>query len=982
MSQYLRDHWGVDRGFPHAPVYAIGQTADGYLWIGTGAGLVRFDGFSFHMVRDDSGKFAITSVPELAADNDGCLWLRLQDAKLLRYCNGAFETPSSAIEQNVSAMSRTNRGDVMFAQFDKGVYTFRGGGVHLLTSASNLSRTPATALAQTANGDVWIGTRDAGVFRREAGKTSPIANELPHVKINCLVADGEKSVWIGTDGGVMRWNGNQLAVAGTPAFAGHFQALSIARDRDSNVWVGTDSRGLLRYNSQGVAQLNEHGGVSGDAVTAVFEDREGNLWIGSESGLERLSDGAFVTYSLPEGLPTGGNNPVFVDSENRMWFAPVDGGLWWAKDGQHGRVIEAGLDKDVVYSITGRNGELWLGRQHGGLTRLRPDPTGSFTAKTYTEADGLPEDSVYSVYQTRDGSVWAGTVSGGASNLSGGKFTTWSISNGLASNTVSAILETADGTTWFATPNGLSAMSKGRWQTYTRREGLPSVKVNCLLEDSGGVLWIGTDDGLAFGDSRGFRVPAVVPLSLKEQVLGIAEDRFGWLWIATSTHVVRVKRNKLMSGTLADGDIREYGPADGLRGVEGVRRNQSVIADPLGRIWFSLKQGISSVDPARLARPSVPAIVHLLAISADNRAIQPGTSVHIPGGSRRITFGFAGLSLSSPERVRFRYQLDGYDHGWSAPATIPEANYTNLSPGPYRFRVIASNADGVWSLAEATLALEVDPLYWQTSWFRVIVLLVCAFAVAAAYRLRLRQLTTQLNSAFDQRLTERTRIARELHDTLLQGLHGLMFRFQAANNLLPERPGEAKKILESALDGATQAITEARDAVGQMRSSAAVTSDLAAAIAAQGEELAAHRATSDPNADSTDFLVETEGTPRDLHPILRDEIYRIVLEALRNAFRHAGARRVEVRILYEEHQLQVRILDDGGGIAPGVLCHEKRAGHWGLPGMRERSRSIGGEIDIRSEPGNGTEVKLRVPARLIYQSHSFSVFHKNKAVSS
>jgi signal transduction histidine kinase/ligand-binding sensor domain-containing protein len=964
MSQYRRDHWGVERGFPRAPVYAISQTADGYLWIGTGAGLTRFDGFSFHLVKDDSGKFGVSSVLGLTADKDGCLWLRTQDTGLLRYCNGAFERPSSA--NGVSAMSRPDQGEVLVAEFDNGAFTLRGRGFRLLASANDLSRTPATALAQAPNGDIWLGTRDAGLFRLKEGNTSPIANVLPNAKINCLLDDGDVGLWIGTDDGIMRWNRDQITAAATPAFPGHFQALSIAKDHDSNVWVGTDSHGLLRFNSQGVTQLYEHGGVSGEAVTAAFEDREGNLWIGSDAGLERLSDTAFVTYSLPEGLPTDGDNPVFVDSENRMWFPPVEGGLWWVKDGQHGRLTEAGLDKDVVYSITGRKGELWVGRQEGGLTRLRSDGRGSFTAKSYTQADGLAEDSVYSVYQAQDGSVWAGTLSSGVSNLNGGKIVTYTIADGLASNTVSSVLESRDGTTWFATPNGLSALSKGHWQTYTRSEGLPSASINCLLEDSNSVLWIGTADGLAFGDSRGFRVPAGVPLSLHEQVLGIAEDRFGWLWLATSSHVLRVKRDKLAGGTLADEDTREYGLADGLRGVEGVRRNRSVITDPFGRIWFSLKYGISSVDPARLARNSVPAIVHVLAISADDRAVRTVGAARIPGGSRRITFGFTGLSLSSPESVRFRYQLEAYDHGWSAPTTIPRADYTNLSPGPYRFRVIASNSDGVWSTAEATIAMEVEPLYWQTWWFRVIGVVVFALAVVSTYQMRLRQMTTRLSTAFDARLAERTRIARELHDTLLQGLHGLMFRFQAVDNLLPARPDEAKKILESALDSATQAITEARDAVDQIRSSAAAASDLATAITAQGRDLAAHHSTGSASEDSTTFLVETEGAPRDLHPILRDEIYRIVVEALRNAFRHARASRVEVGILYEERQLRVRIRDDGSGIAPSVLCHERREGHWGLPGMRERARCIGAEMDIRSEAGAGTEVELRIPARLIY----------------
>ena len=216
------------------------------------------------------------------------------------------------------------------------------------------------------------------------------------------------------------WNGTELIAADIPNAGDRFQILAMTRDRDANIWVGTDSRGLLRLNSRGIASLGENARESGEAVTAIFEDREGSLWIGSAAGLERLRDSAFVTYSHSENLPTDGNMSVFPDSERRTWFSPVKGGLWWFRDGQHGRVTEGGLDGDVVYSIAGGNGELWLGRQRGGLTRLHTG-RGSFTAHTYRQSDGLAQDSVYSVYQTRDGTVWAGTLSGGVSRLQDGK---------------------------------------------------------------------------------------------------------------------------------------------------------------------------------------------------------------------------------------------------------------------------------------------------------------------------------------------------------------------------------------------------------------------------------------------------------------------------------------------------------------------------------------------------------------------------------
>jgi ligand-binding sensor domain-containing protein len=279
-------------------------------------------------------------------------------------------------------------------------------------------------------------------------------------------------------------------------------------------------------------------------VLSLFEDREGNLWTGTEHGVERLRDTAFVTYGAADGLPSENNGPVYVDATDRTWFAPLSGGLYWLDHGQVGSVNEAGLNKDVVYSIAGRKDELWVGRQRGGLTHL-VSQGGAFSSQTYTQAQGLAQNSVYSVYQAADGTVWAGTLSGGVSKLSNGKFKTYTIDNGLASNTVASILATSDGTMWFATANGLSALWNGRWIAYTIRDGLPSENVNCLLEDSTGVLWIGTAQGLAFRGSGHIQVAIGAPGLLQDQILGLAEDRNGNLWIATSSRVLRVNRDKL-----------------------------------------------------------------------------------------------------------------------------------------------------------------------------------------------------------------------------------------------------------------------------------------------------------------------------------------------------------------------------------------------------------------------------------------------------
>jgi len=962
MTQYVRDRWGAEQGFPKGALYDITQTTDGYLWIGGEAGLIRFDGWNFTLIRDPSGPHQITGVYGLTPGDDGSLWILLQNQILLRYKSGVFDRPrfDEAVFGTISAINRSNRGELLVSKMEEGTFDFHAGQLRRLADGNELPRSPVISLAQTRNGDIWMGTRDAGLFRLAGGKIQPIRQGLPDLKVNCVLPDGNRGVWVGTDDGAVRWDGSKLTAADIPASLKHFQALSMVEDGDGNLWVGTNARGLLRLNSAGLAALPARDGRAHEAITALFEDREGNLWIGRANSIERLRDSPFVTYSLPEGLPTDGSNPVFVDSGNRMWFPPVAGGLWWAKGERHGHISLDGLDRDVVYSIDGRDHELWVGRQSGGLTRLR-DEHGSFSAKTYTQADGLAQNSVYAVYWARDGSVWAGTLSAGVSVLRDGKFTNYTIADGLASNSVVSILEASDGTMWFATPSGLSTFSHGRWRTYTSSDGLPSDAVECLFQDPTGVLWVGTAAGIAFRRGDRFTTPVRLPAALREDILGMAEDRLGSLWLATSGHVLRVSRNELFEGTLEDADVHSYGLADGLRGLEGVKRHRSVITDPNGRIWFSLNRGISMVDPARLRRNSTPAIAHLQGLSADGQPIGLSDKVHVPGGHQRITFSYVGLSLSTPDLVRYRYQLEGYDHGWSEPVTARERDYTNLKHGGYRFRVMAENADGVWSTNDAAIPFEIDPLWWQTWWFRLGVAAGGIACILVLYTLRMRQVTSRINLRFQERLAERTRIAQELHDTLLQGFLSASMQVHVAADSLPDT-SSAKPTLNRALELMRQVVDEGRNAVRGLRSSPSASLDLEHAFSRIQQELG----TGQPVAEQADFRVIVEGEHRPLHPVLRDEVYRIGREALVNAFRHAHAKRIEMELNYSSKRLCVTVRDDGRGIDPAIL-KSGRDGHFGLSGMRERADRIGARLHVMSSPTAGTEVELSIPAHVAFQ---------------
>jgi signal transduction histidine kinase/ligand-binding sensor domain-containing protein len=957
-SQYVHEQWTIETGFPGGAINGIAQTADGYLWIGTDKGLVHFDGLHFRPVSFGSivGNSNV-SILQLLTDAHGTLWIRPQGADLVRRREDNFETVRPAL-YGITTLSKDNNGGVLVSDIGQGIFRFVEDGVQQFGPSSP----PVISMAQTADGKVWVGTLGDGLFFFADGRATSANAGLPDRKINCLLPVGSNELWVGSDRGLYRGNGGGFHRVELPSFLGSVQVLSLLRDRDSNLWVGT-TRGLLRINAKGIS-FDEEKELRGDGgINALFEDREGNLWIGGPRGLGRIRDSAFVTYSAVSDRRFEHDGPVYVDGAGRAWFAPEQGGLYILQNGQVRRVPSIPLN-EVVYSIDGRSDLVWAGRQRGGVTRLqvRDDV---ITSRSYTQANGLAQNSVYAVYQSSDGSAWVGTLNSGVSNFRDERFTTYTTANGLASNTISSILETRDGAMWFATPMGLSSFSKGQWRTYTTIDGLPSPEVNCLLEDSSGTLWTGTSAGIAFLASNHFQAPRESPGALREQIVGIAEDKSKRFWIVTRDHVLRASRDALISTVVKEADIHEYGQGDGLESTKGVKRSRSVVSDSMGRIWFSLGSGLSVVDPSTILDNSAPALPHIEAITADDNSLNIAGSVRIPPSPKRIRFDYTGLSLASPARIRFRYFLEGFDNGWSQPIAARDAVYTNLGPGAYRFRVVASNSEGLWNGPEADLAFTVAPTYYETSSFRILCVAALLALLWASYQLRLRHLRRQFDIGLEARVNERTRIARELHDTLLQDLHGLMFQFQAARNLMVRRPEEAIRSLDEAIGDTKKALAESRNAIQGLRSESIQDGNLGGFLAATSRELASLECAGDRPPD---FELIEEGERKTLSAANRNDVSRIALEILRNAYRHAHAHQIEAEIRYGEQALRLRIRDDGKGIDPETLKEGGSPGHWGLRGVRERAERIGARVDFWSEVGAGTEVQLEVPAQIAYET--------------
>ncbi|MGD0648874.1 MAG: histidine kinase [Acidobacteriaceae bacterium] len=524
------------------------------------------------------------------------------------------------------------------------------------------------------------------------------------------------------------------------------------------------------------------------------------------------------------------------------------------------------------------------------------------------------------------GGVWLGLNSGGLARFRNGQMEFFPFSS-LHVGPVNSLLVNSDASILAATPSGLVGWRNGAVQTLTVRNGLPCDVMYSLISDRSATLWLYAACG----------------------IIAIPNTELQRWWESPNATV----------------KSRLFDVFDGARPMSTpFKPNAS--QSPDGRLWFANQNDVQMIDPAHLDSNPIRPPVHIEEMIADHKNYAPRDGLRLPPLTRDLEIDYTALSFVAPQKVRFRYKLEDHDPEWQDPGTRRQAFYAGLRPGNYRFRVIACNNDGVWNEEGATLAFSVAAAWYQTWWFRGASLAAFLALLLALYQLRLRQLAQQFNLTLEARVNERTRIARELHDTLLQSFQALLYSLQSVRRVLSDRPEEIAQRLDSAIDQTAQAITEGRDAVHELRSSAVVANDLAEAIGTLGADLAAR----ETNQTAVVFGVEVEGTPRNLQPILRDEVFRIVGEAMRNAFQHAEAKQIDVVIRYDDRHFWMRVRDDGRGIDPKVLTHDGRAGHYGLHGMRERAKLIGGHLDVWSKLNSGTEVELNIPATIAYRPSS------------
>ena len=570
-----------------------------------------------------------------------------------------------------------------------------------------------------------------------------------------------------------------------------------------------------------------------------------------------------------------------------------------------------------------------------------------------TSADGLADDFVRSIYFDNQERAWIGTRRG-LSEWKDGKFTTYTALDGLGSDLVGAILQAPDGSLWISTLGGLTHWVHGAFHNYTEKDGLANRIVTSLYEDAEGTLWIGTNGG---GLNR-MRAGKIQPVAshdaeLPANIYSILEDTEGNLWLSSSGGIYCVNRialNRALDGESRSASVEAYGVADGMKISEASSGGHPAawrLHD--GTLWFATLKGVAMVDPAHLAMNRVPPLMSIEQVSVDDETQKGTDTVTIAPGRRRLAFEFAALSFVAPQKVRFQYKLDGFDRDWVDAGARRTAYYTNLPPGHYTFQVKACNNDGVWSQRPASLTIRLRPWFYQTIWFYLVLALSVALFGYAAYLWRLRQ----IEARFQVVLGERNRIAREIHDTLAQGFVAVSVQLQVASRLLANSPAVAQQHLAQAQELVRTGLDDARRAIWELRSQSAQESDFASKLIHMANRLTA--------SSSIEAKVRVHGTYRPLPEQTEDQLLRIAQEAVTNAARHAQPAHIEIQLRFAEKNVELIVEDDGRGFsgeAPSV-----REGHYGLTGMKERAKQIGGSLNVSSKAGQGTRVQVEVPQR-------------------
>jgi len=990
ISQYGHTAWRTQDGVVSHPEVLI-QNQDGYLLMSTANGFARFDGVrATPWIAPNSGGVQITRSKVLVRARDGSLWIGTGHS--LFHSNGRefFDYTKQLHGAGIGGLIQDHTGTIWFVRYrtadGKGpLCRVKGEAIECYGAKDGIPLPYALGLAEDSAGNIWFGSTTichrtpTSVTVCEKPPNSSVGQGVSQIATS---ADGE--VWlayyeVGSELGIRFLAGGTWHGLVIPGFDGtKVRTTRLFLDRNGSLWIGTESQGLYRCHDGVADHYGVAEGLSGSSILDIYEDKEGDLWVTTDKGLDFFRDTPVVSFSLDEGLSGTSPEAVLALPDNSVWVANA-----WAVDAiRAGRVspISEGhgpRGREPQTLFEDRTGRIWLGLadgimvfEQGHFTEVKGTDGRPLGDRGFAEAFAQDiEGNIWAVTNDRpshlllikndrverdisladvfpgcrylaadpDGGIWIASSLDKIARYRDGKAETVSLSNRFLA--IFGISVDSDHALLVPTAAGLYRWKAGQFNRLDSTNGLPCSTIFAAIKDNSGAMWLYAACGLM----------RITP-----------SDWATWL---------KSPRSQI--------SVKTFDSFDGTSAAAGTVDQPRAARSPDGKLWFASYPMVQMVDPAHLYQNDVPPPVHIQEVIADRKTYSLDSDLRLPAKTRDLEISYTALSFAVPQRVQFRYKLEGRDRDWQDPGTRRQAFYTDLPPGNYKFRVIASNNDGVWNTTGAALSFFVSPAWYQTNWFRLACLVTAVLFLVALYRLRMQQVHATLNARFDERVHERTRIARELHDTLLQSLHGLMFQFQAARNMLPRSPDNAMHTLDEAISGTEKAIAESRDAIQDLRPESIAPGDLALQLKAVAEELAAAQG---PGQSSPAFHLIVEGEPQTVSQIAELEVYRIAREVIRNAFHHADARQIEVEIRYDSSKFRLRVRDDGKGINPKVLDQSRRPGHWGLPGIRERAKRIESRLDFWSQAGAGTEVELTVPAAIAYETSRdnsrFKLFRK------
>ncbi|MGD0647925.1 MAG: two-component regulator propeller domain-containing protein [Acidobacteriaceae bacterium] len=907
--KYLsQQSWSTEEGLPQSSVHSIVQTPDGYLWLATEGGLVRFDGFTFQTFdRSDQPAFTSDDVCCLVSEPNG-LWIGTADG-VLRLQQGQFHRYGMADGLASSAVESIHgtRDGALFVE------TADGWSQWNQTNFKRLQKAPAELISDGSGlaGVVGSSWRFSSTVVSGGGREWHVGKELPTGRIQTVLVDREGLAWVGMNSGLLVLSADRSAATPVSLLTGN-SVLSLFEDAEGNHWVGTETSGLhvlrrLAFRSEA--------SLADQAVTSVAQTKDGSIWVGTrDAGLRRVRP-----------------------------------------DGQEEQIPESKLTSGVILCLAPEwSGGLWVGTPDG-LNYIGAD----HSVRRITSADGLPDDYIRALVGDSDGSVWVGTRQGLAHVQKFGEhlsIRTLTKRDGLGGDLI-GVLMFKSGDLWAATSGGLSVVhSDATIRNFTARDGLGATIATAITEDSAGHLWVAGNNGsLSYMSGQRFLpVGSFEERGRGRNIEGITNDRLGFFWFRMDRGIRRIAVNALTACvgtdrcTLPNGAMVQYGLADGLPNDEVVAGEPSEgWLTTHGEIWFPTRGGVAIVDAEQLPANAVAPPIVLQRFSVDDLSEPIGSgSINIPFGHARFTMEYAGLSFTAPSEVRYRFRLDGFDKDWTDASNRRSATYTNLTPGRYVFHVQARSKDGEWNLAGAELRFRIVPPVYRRWWFLLLSLLLILALVAGMYLLRLRRLERE----FDAVLAERNRMAREIHDTLTQDFVGASLQLDLIAQHLNRGKFElALEQVKRTRQLVTEGLEEARRSIWELRVN-------------NSQDSLPTRLGKVVQRDTFSTIhprLHVGGAYRVVDPKVERELLRIAQEALSNVLHHARSAETSVELHYSSDMLMLTIEDKGVGFQ--VSEASGKTGHYGLLGMKERAASIDGALEVTSEPGRGTKVTLRVP---------------------